>query len=259
MKRTVHGHRLYLEIHGAAKGTPVVLLHHGLGSTAAWRHQIPALVEAGYRVIAYDRWGYGASDPRPRLDVPEFTQDILDLAALLDALHLPQVVLVGHSDGGNVALGFAAAHPHRVLAVVAVAAHIYVEPKMRLGIEQIQRAYQEDPKFRRGLQRAHQGRGEAVFRLWYTAWTQPHLLRWDARPRLRAVSCPVLVVQGTQDEHATPQHARDLAAALPHAQVALVPGGRHMLPQEAPEAFNPLLLDFLAEQAPAARGASRKE
>ncbi len=258
MKRTVHGHRLHLEMHGPTDGPAVVLLHHGLGSTAAWRHQIPVLTQAGYRVMAYDRWGYGASDPRPRLDVPHFTQDVLDLAALLDALHLPQVALVGHSDGGNVALGFAAAYPQRVVAVVAVAAHIYVEPKTRLGIEQIHRSYRNDPGFRRGLQRVHHGRGEAVFRLWYTAWTQPHLIRWDARPRLRSVTCPVLVVQGDQDEHATPQHARDLADALPQAKLVIVPGGRHMLPQEAPEAFNPLLLDFLAEHVPTQRNA-RKE
>ena len=222
-----------------------MLLHHGLGSTAAWKHQVPALVEAGFQVITYDRWGYGASDPRPRLDVPHFTQDVADLADLLDALGIEQALLVGHSDGGNVALTFAATHPQRALAVVAVAAHIYLEPTMPPGIAQVARKYREDPEFRAALDRVHHGRGDAVFHLWHNAWTQPDLAQWDARPRFGMVSCPVLVVQGEADEHATPQHARDLAAALPNARLILVPGGRHMLPQEQPDTFNALLLDFL--------------
>ena len=245
MRVKVFGHELYYEVHGPAQGTPVVLLHHGLGSTVAWKHQVPVLVEAGFRVVVYDRWGYGASSPRPRLDVPHFTQDIADLAALLDALGIAQTLLVGHSDGGNVALGFAATYPQRTLAVVAVAAHIYLEPTMPPGIAQIARRYRTDPGFRAALDRMHDGRGEQVFHLWHNAWTQPYLAQWDARPRVRMVTCPVLVVQGAADEHAPPQPARDLAAALPNARLVRVPGGRHMLPQEKPETFNALLLDFL--------------
>ncbi len=245
----VNAHRLYYERHGPESAPPVVLLHHGLGSTAAWKHQVPVLTEAGFQVIVYDRWGYGASDPRPHLDVPHFAQDVADLKALLEALNIPQAVLVGHSDGGNVALTFAAEHPQQVLGVVAVAAHIYLEDTMPQGIAQVAQTYRTEAAFRAALDRVHHGRGEAVFRLWHEAWTQPSLAQWDARPRFRAVKCPVLVVQGDADEHATPQHACDLAKALPHAHLAILPKGRHMLPQEQPKAFNALLLDFLTSWA----------
>lgn len=241
----VHGHRLYYECHGPKDGTPLVLLHHGLGSTRAWKHQVPALAGAGFRVVVYDRWGYGASDPRPRLDVPHFAQDVADLAALLDTSGIVQALLVGHSDGGNVALAFAAAYPQQALAVVAVAAHIYLEDTMPQGIAQVAETYRTHPAVRAALDRAHHGRGEQVFRLWYEAWTQPALKHWDARPQFRAVTCPTLVIQGDADEHATPRHAQDLAAALPQAQVVIVSGGRHMLPQEQPETFNRLVLKFL--------------
>jgi 3-oxoadipate enol-lactonase len=70
-------------------------------------------------------------------------------------------------------------------------------------------------------------------------------LSWDIRPRLRNIRCRVLVVQGLEDEHATPQHARDLAGAIPAAELWLVPGAGHMLPREQPEVFNPRLLGFL--------------
>ena len=241
----VNGHRLYYEWHGPQEGTPVVLLHHGLGSTRAWKHQVPALTEAGFRVVVYDRWGYGASDPRPRLDLPHFAQDVADLAALLDALDIERTLLIGHSDGGNVALAFATTYPRRALAVVAVAAHIYLEATMPRGITQVAETYRSNAAFRAGLDRAHHGRGAQVFRLWYAGWTQSDLEGWDARPQFRAVTCPVLVVQGDADEHATPRHAQDLAAVLPQGQLVLVPGGRHMLPQEQPERFNRLVLDFL--------------
>ena len=66
------------------------------------------------------------------------------------------------------------------------------------------------------------------------------------RPLLAGISCPALVIQGEQDEHATPQHARDIAAAIPGAELWLLPGAGHMLPQEAAERFNPRLIEFLS-------------
>ncbi len=239
-------HRLAYTFHGPPDGFPVVLLHHGLGSQTAWQAQVRPLVEAGFRVLTYDRWGYGASEAdRLRLDAPWFEPDLADLGALLDALGLAEAALVGHSDGGTIALYYAAAHPARVRALVAVAAHVYVEPSMRSGIEALKRVYDTSATFRRALDRAHYGRGGAVFRMWHTGWLHPSVLDWDARPRLRTVTAPALVVQGTADEYATPRHAEDIAAALPHARLVLLPDAPHMLPQERPEDFNALMIDFL--------------
>ncbi len=242
-------HRLAYTLHGPPDGFPVVLLHHGLGSQTAWQAQVPPLVEAGFRVLTYDRWGYGASEAdRPRLHTPWFEPDLADLDALLDALGLAEVALVGHSDGGTIALYYAAAQPARVRALVTVAAHVYVEPSMRPGMEALKRVYDTSEKFRRALDRVHHGRGEAVFRMWYTGWLRLGVLDWDARPRLRTVAAPALVVQGTADEYATPRHAEDIAAALPHARLVLLPDATHMLSQERPEDFNALMIDFLSAQ-----------
>ena len=241
----VNQHNLYLESHGPEDGPAIVLLHHGLGSTRSWRKQVPALVAAGYRVIVYDRWGYGKSEARPALEVPSFRDDLADLESLLAACNLEPVILIGHSDGGSIALYYAIHHPEQVRAVVTIAAHIYLEEKMEPGIQGIRQVFEHDPRFREGLRRAHGDKFESTFYNWFDGWHTPKALAWDMRPQLSQIQCPALVIQGEEDEHATPQHARDIAEHIPHAALWLIPGVKHMLPQEQPELLNPKLLEFL--------------
>ena len=202
-------------------------------------------------MIAYDRWGYGRSEERPNLSVPFFPEDLNDLLDLLNSLNIERATLVGHSDGGSIALYFAAGHPERMTCLVTVAAHIYAEPKMEPGIEGVQAAYEGEARFREGLRRLHGEKTDSVFFNWYNGWrSNPEILSWDMRPLLNRITCPTLVIQGTEDEHATPQHARDLAAAIPnsparHTELWLLEGARHMLPQEEPEKFNQRVLEFI--------------
>ncbi|MFO7624677.1 MAG: alpha/beta hydrolase [Anaerolineales bacterium] len=246
MNLNVRGHSIYYEQYGPPSGPPVVLLHHGLGTLEAWEEQIPAFVDAGLQVIAYDRWGYGRSDSRERLTLPYFEDDLDDLLALLQALGIHTASLIGHSDGGTLSLYFAEKYPHLVERMIIVAAHIYVEPKMAPGIEELRAAFEGEPKFREGMCRVHGEKWERVFWNWYEGWVNEATLNWDMRPLLHRVACPVLVVQGQEDEHATPRHAIDLASAIPSAQLWLVEGGSHMLPRDLPETFNQRVLEFLA-------------
>jgi len=241
----VNGRRLYVEQCGSAEGEVVVFLHHGLGSTYSWKLQMPAFAKAGFRVIVYDRWGYGKSDPRPSLSVPDFRDDLEDLVALLDQLRMGKVTLVGHSDGGTISLYFALQNPHKVNRLVTIAAHIYVEPKMLPGIEGLRISFASDGRFREGLRRLHGEKTQAVFYNWYSGWVKPEHLTWDMRPLLAGITRPVLVVQGEADEHATPQHAKDIAASIPGAELWLEPGAGHMLPQEMSEEFNRRTLEFI--------------
>jgi pimeloyl-ACP methyl ester carboxylesterase len=243
----INGHNLNIEQFGPGNGLAVVLLHHGLGSIKAWREQVPALVEAGYHVIAYDRWGYGGSDARPGLDLPTFTADISDLRKILAQLGVRQTALVGHSDGGTIALYYATAYPDQVTSLVSIAAHIYVEPKMEPGILGVQRAFESDEHFRTGLRYAHGAKYESVFTNWFTGWHRIESLSWDMRPILGQLRCPVLIVQGEEDEHAAPQHAKDIANAIPRAELWLIPNTGHMVPQEAANVFNSRLLQFLRQ------------
>jgi pimeloyl-ACP methyl ester carboxylesterase len=241
----INGHNLYVEQYGPENGPVVVLLHHGLGSVKAWREQIPALADVGYHVVAYDRWGYGGSENRPNLDLPTFTSDIIDLHSMLEQVGIQQVALVGHSDGGTIALYFSAQYPNLVNCLVTVAAHIYVEPKMEAAILGIESDFVTDERFHMGMQATQGEKYKAVFHNWFDGWHRIESRSWDMRPLLGQIRCPALIVQGEEDEHATPQHARDIAEAIPMAVLWLVPGAGHMLPRENASVFNPRLLQFL--------------
>jgi pimeloyl-ACP methyl ester carboxylesterase len=246
----INTHELHIETYGAQRSDPVIFLHHGLGSTQAWRRQFHDFVEAGYRVIAYDRWGYGKSESRPSLAVPSFEDDLADLRALLETKNLQLITLIGHSDGASIALKFAAEYPEKVKALVTVAAHIYLESKMEPGIQSVRFAFKNDQRFRKGLQRAHGEKFESTFNNWYDGWHNPVALEWDMRASLSKIQCPTLVIQGDNDEHATPQHAIDIAENIHKAELWLVPGAKHMLPQEIAEGFNQRVLDFLGNIPP---------
>jgi len=202
-------------------------------------------------VIAFDRWGYGRSEGRPNLAVPFFQEDLDDLLGLLNSLDVKRAALVGHSDGGTIALYFAAEHPERMTCLVTVAAHIYAEPKMQPGIEGVRAAYEQETRFREGLRRLHGEKTDSVFFNWYNGWrSNPEILSWDMSPVLSRITCPTLVIQGTEDEHATPQHARDLAEAIQNSpagqtELWLLEGARHMLPQDEPKKFNQRVLEFI--------------
>lgn len=246
-------HEIFYQEYGRAEDPAVVLLHHGLGSTYSWKEQNDPLVEAGFRVVAYDRWGYGRSSSRDSLDLPHFEQDQKDLMGLMDSLGLDRPVLVGHSDGGTLALYFAAAHPGRVRALAVIAAHIYVEERMQESIHEVWKSYTDRTRLREGLRRLHGEKVDQTFYNWFNGWVGPENSRWDMRPLLGAICCPALVIQGTEDEHATTSHAEETAAGIPGAELLIVPGGGHMLPQEQADFINVQLLSFLSKTKDGAR------
>jgi pimeloyl-ACP methyl ester carboxylesterase len=201
---------------------------------------------AGYHVIVYDRWGYGQSEARPYLEVPSFKDDLADLEALLRALNLQRVSLLGHSDGGSIALYYTAQKPQRVTTLITLAAHIYIEPETESGVHSIQQTFEQDEEFRSKLHRVHGDKFESVFRNWFDGWHTPQALDWDMRSLLSEISCPTLVIQGQEDEHATSKQAHDIADGIPGAKLWLVPGAAHMVQQEMPDIFNHKLLEFLS-------------
>ncbi len=243
----INGHLLNTLSTGPDDGPVVLFLHHGLGATPSWKAQIPSFTAAGYQVISYDRWGHGKSSPRQHWSMPDFEPDLADLDAIFSRFDRQQVTLIGHSDGGNIAMLYALAHPDQVNCLVIIAAHIYIEPKMISSIQAIRDRFESDALFRNQLRRVHGENTEHVFRGWFNGWTNPGIHDWDMRYQLTQIAPPTLVVQGLEDEHASPQHARDLAAAIPEADLWLVPGARHMLPQQIPEIFNPRGMEFLKQ------------
>lgn len=245
----INGHDLYVEVFGPSDTPAIVLLHHGLGSVRSWKAQITPL-SMDYRLINYDRWGYGKSASRSKLSVPYFKEDLQDLLVLLDHLKVEQASLVGHSDGGTLALYFSAQRPERVINLITVAAHIYVEPKMETGIEKLCYDFENDERFQKRIRRLHGDQAESVFHNWYNGWTKIDKCKWDMRPIIKNITSPTLVIQGTDDEHATPQHAQDIAENIPGAELWLAQGAQHSMPSEEAEILNNKLLNYLHDNIP---------
>jgi pimeloyl-ACP methyl ester carboxylesterase len=243
----INGRKLCIETAGPSDGPVVLFLHHGLGAIRSWKEQITVFSTAGYQVLTYDRWGHGESAPREGWSMPDFEPDLLDLEAILDEFGYRQAALIGHSDGANIAMHYAISHPDQVTSLVVTAAHIYIEPKMISGIQTVKNTFEGDQRFRSQMQRVHGANAEKLFWGWFKGWSNPDIIKWDMRPKIRQLSPPTLVAQGLEDEHATPQHACDLAAAIPEAELWLVPGANHMLPQQRPEEFNRRVLQFLKQ------------
>jgi pimeloyl-ACP methyl ester carboxylesterase len=243
----INGRKLWVESAGPDNGPVVIFLHHGLGAIRSWKEQFGFFSTAGFHVMAYDRWGHGKSASRTDWSMPNFEQDLADLEAILGKLGHKRASLVGHSDGGTIAMHHAMNHPEQVTRLVLVAAHIYIEPKMNTGIQSIKHQFESDHRFRRQMRRVHADNSEPLFWGWFNNWSDPSILDWDMRPEISQISCPTLVVQGLEDEHATPQHARDIAGSIPEANLWLVPGAGHMLPQDHPEEFNHRILQFLEQ------------
>ncbi len=220
----------------------IVLLHDGLGSIAQWRH-VPAALHAatGRTVLAYDRSGHGSSLPVPSGPWPAdwLHREAEILSELLDSRASSEPLLVGHSDGGSIAL-LAAASGRPLRGVVTLAAHSYVE---QVCVDRIGAMRAEPGDLVDKLGRVHD-HPAAVFDAWSGVWVSDGFGSWDVRAMLAAVSCPALVVQGIDDEYGTPEQAWSTAAAIgENATCTLLPGIGHLLHHKIPDRVVALIAD----------------
>jgi pimeloyl-ACP methyl ester carboxylesterase len=233
------GARIWRATYG--EGTPVILLHGGLGNGGNWSHQVPALVEAGYRAIVIDTRGHGRStrDDRP------YSYELLadDILAVMDDLSIPEAALVGWSDGSCAALVLAAHEPEHVAGVFFFACNM--DPSGA-------KPFEFTPVIGRCLSRHRQDYArlsltpgafdefmEAVGQM---QATQPNFSADD----LARIHVPVTVAHAEGDEFIKQEHAEYLARTIPGAEYVYLPGVSHFAPVQRPELFNAALLKFLA-------------
>lgn len=189
---------------GEREGGPtLVLLHEGLGSVAMWKGFPAELVGAtGCDVLVYSRRGYGRSDPRPGSYGPDYmhyeAQEVLP--ALLRHFGIERPVLVGHSDGASIAL-IAGGGTVDCAGIVAISLHVFVEDLSIASIEAAKRAFQTTA-LRDRLARYHRDPDHA-FAGWNDGWLQPAFRDWNIEEFLPAIVCPVLAIQGADDEYGT--------------------------------------------------------
>jgi pimeloyl-ACP methyl ester carboxylesterase len=202
----VAGHKLEYRLipaHQLDRPT-LVFLHEGLGSLAMWR-DFPAKVAAatGCRTLVYSRYGYGESDVLTESFGVRYMHDeaLIALPELLDKLEIDKPMLVGHSDGGSIALIHAGGSGRAVAGLILMAPHVFVEELSVASIARAKVAF-ETTDLAQKLGKYHRDPVK-TFWGWNDIWLHPDFRAWNIEAYLPAINCPVLAIQGIDDEYGT--------------------------------------------------------
>lgn len=218
------------------QGPCLVFLHEALGCVEMWKSYPERLCRlTGLPGVLYDRRGHGGSDPLQgprRLDYLSREAGEV-LPDLLGKLEIDRPVLVGHSDGGTIALLFAAAYPDWPCCAVTEAAHVFVEQVTRQGIRDVLSSYLHTD-LERKLAKYHGSKSGDLFRAWSGVWLSDAFASWNMLRELSSISCPLLVIQGEDDEYGTREQVdRIVGLSSGPATPLLLPGCGHIPHLEA--------------------------
>jgi soluble epoxide hydrolase / lipid-phosphate phosphatase len=266
------------------EGFPVLLLHGFPELWYSWRHQIPALAEAGFRAIAPDLRGYGESDKPDAIDAYDIHHLVADLVGLLDALGIDKTVIVGHDWGGIIVWQFALMHPERVERVVALNTPFLPRGPVS-PIEAFKAAadgrfnyilhFQEEGVAEREMEADIEGTLRRVMRSTAgtaTAITDEDIAvfaaafrkgglrgpinfyrnfhrNWETTAHLtgRQVTAPALMITAEKDPVLRPEMANGMEQWVPNVRFHHVKDSGHWTQQEQPDEVNRVLIDFLSD------------
>ena len=234
----------------AAGGADLVMLHEGLGSVSQWRDFPEQLAQAtGCRILVYSRHGHGRSSP---LEAPRRVDYMHEeartwLPAILARLGVRRPVLFGHSDGASIALIHAAGPENEVAGIIALAPHVKVEELSIRSIAAAKTAYLET-ELRARLSR-HHADVDAVFWGWNQIWLDPAFRDWNIEGLLASIRCPILAIQGQDDEYGTMEQLASIARTAPHCRLLALPACRHSPHRDQPQAVLAAARDFMSTHA----------
>ena len=193
----------------------LVFLHEGLGCIRMWKEFPEQLVAAtGCSGLIYDREGYGESDPLREIRASDYLHRAAfeELPAVLEACGVNNPLLIGHSDGGSIALLYASRFP--VQALITETAHVFVEGEVGLGeLRKVIKQWNSGELEPR-LAGYHGEKARDVFFSLADTWLAPWFRDWNIEEYLPGISCPVLLIQGADDEYSTDEHLYRIAERL---------------------------------------------
>ena len=244
----IAGHRIEYAWFGETnRNPPVVMLHEGLGSIAMWK-DFPEKLAArtGHRVLAYSRVGYGRSDPITASRAPDFMHDEARIAlpALREALGLERPVLFGHSDGGSIALIHAGDGRWPVAGVVVLAPHLFVEAFSLQSIRRAREVY-ETTDLRERLGRYHDD-VDSAFRGWNDIWLDERFKSWNIEAEVARVECPILAIQGLDDEYGTMEQIDRIARLRPGVKLCKIESCGHSPHRDQPHEVLRVTAEFVS-------------
>lgn len=250
---------LPLEVHlsGPPDVPTLVFLHEGLGSAGLWRDFPAKLAGAtGCAALVYSRAGYGQSGPviLPRPVTYLHHEALVVLPELLAHLNVQNHILIGHSDGGSIALINAggAARPG-LLGVITEAAHVFNEPMIPPAIREAVEQY-ENGDLRAKLARYHQ-HVDVAFRGWSDTWLSQEFTHWNLEEYIPGIRVPLLVIQGEDDHYGSEKQVDAIVnQAGVWAQKLMLPGCAHTPHREAAQATFEAMQEFIKPLVKVPRG-----
>ncbi len=230
----IQGHRV--EYQFERSGNPVmVFLHEGLGSLAMWK-DFPSRCARACQcdALVYSRYGYGRSEGLTGARAVDFMHEeaLKALPELLVKLEVQRPILFGHSDGASIALIYAATHP--AAGVIALAPHVMVEEVAIVSIRATKKVY-ETTDLRDKLARYHD-HPDSAFWGWNDIWLNPEFRAWSIEEYLPKIECPVLAIQGFEDEYGTLEQIHRVEAGVQRVEVLKLEKCRHSPHRDRPDA-----------------------
>ena len=236
----------------------LVFLHEGLGSVAMWRDWPTRLcAQLGCHGLVYSRQGYGQSDPVPDVRGPSLESEnqrrgrlqpdymhreaLHVLPELLRILDIKRPCLLGHSDGGTIALLHASRFD--VAGCVVMAPHVMVEDISVSAITAAKEAYENGP-LRQRLAPYHD-HVDVAFWQWNDVWLSESFRTFDIRHELSGINAPLLVIQGHEDPYGSMAQVDDIARAVPHTQTLKLSHCGHSPHRDQPEAVAQGIADIM--------------
>lgn len=230
----------------------LVFLHEGLGSVAMWKdwpQNLCRILEC--RGLVFSRYGYGKSTPRPPDE--HWSADFMHIQAqqfmpaFFTALGIDtrkdRPILVGHSDGASIALLYAAAYPERTHAVAVMAPHLFVEEVTIRNIE-MARADYLNSDLPHKLKRYHD-EVDSAFWGWNDAWLSPAFREWNIEAEVAKIQCPVLAIQGRQDEYGSMAQIENIAQLASDVRLHVIDDCRHSPHRDKPELTTDAIAAFV--------------
>lgn len=246
----VNGLQVYYEVHG--EGEVIMLLHHGFGCTKIWNGIYPRLVEQGYKVVMYDRRGFGKSEPGEEYwdfyEGDRYRPESVDeLRALKEILGIGECHIVGHCEGGVVGIDYAVRYPEEIKTLTAASTQCYSDiPMTELNAHRLVNKFALlDSQLQAKVFEWHGSRAETFYDHFATRGGAYGCGYFDLRPVLPSVGCPTLVLYPDRSSIFDVEQSIAFYRYLKKGELAVFPKCGHNTYEQRPEQYIRTILDFI--------------
>jgi len=245
--------QIYYEFIDEEKISPdqqlLVFLHEGLGSILQWKDfPVKLCNELNLPGLLYDRYGYGCSEglSEKRTAAYMHTEAFEFFPAILKELNInSELILIGHSDGGSIALLYASSFAAR--AVITIAAHIFVEDLSLQGIEEAKKAYLKG-NLKKALKKYHFSNVDKMFEGWAETWLSEDFSSWNIEKEIKNIECKVLSLQGSNDQYGTHEQLLSIRSSIPeNSKTIILEGSGHAPHLDNKNETIRIISDFIKE------------